>query len=89
MFNTVKEAYDKYIVMDNRLNTLENKISQLEDIIKENEHSGRICPKCSKKSLQFDYVEGVGGYFGHKATCPECGYATVDQEFIKHCLHRL
>lgn len=103
MFDKLKDAYDKYVLMESRINLLENKIRELEKKVKENTHIGRMCPKCGKPTLQFDYVDKIvcmgGNYetgemnYGpikqYQAHCTECNWTCDDQEFIKHCLQSL
>lgn len=103
MFNNFKDAYDKYIIMDNRFSELEKKLELLAEKIEENSHTGRICPACNKKTLYFPNKEyKVLSYANQKtgkkiysttkrliAVCQSCNWEYDDQEFIKNCLNHL
>lgn len=103
MFKTFKDAYDKYVLMEERFDSLIKKVKQIEQRIEENTHIGRICPKCGAKSLIFDYVNerivvsanpttGKKKYNmqkKHIAECPSCRWKCDDKDLINHLLHHL
>ena len=64
MIDKIAEIYNKHILIENRITQLENIVAELQKQIAENSHSGRICPGCGEKSLMFpnkEYKALAGG----------------------------
>ena len=73
MFESIKEAYDKYILMDSRMKAIEDRLDKLEVIIKAVPDPFK-CPKCDKGKYR---PTGNLKSFGNGASewqCDSCEY---------------
>lgn len=84
MIEKIKEAFDKYILMDKRIKELEKRIEKLEQIHFGTEtHPAGICPQCGNHTIRHEirccderYISDT--HYVHKQTewlvCSACPY---------------
>lgn len=87
IFNTLKDAYDRYILMDRRISELEKRIEILESTTKSTENSIFTCKKCGIGTYRITDTPRIfcGVTVGKQWCCdnPVCGHVADELQSQK------